>query len=186
MDRSDRKTAGDAKYTRNVRCCMAFDPAVFVDDDGTGYLYAGGGVPGGSNPTQGQWADPKTARVMKLGPDMTSVAGSASTIDAPFMFEDSGMHKYNGKYYYSYCINFGGAHPADKPPGEIGYMTNSSPMNSFSYRGHFLKNPGAFFGGGGNNHHAVFNFKTSGMWCIILKLSAPLFTGPAKDTVLPI
>lgn len=38
---------------------------------------------------------------------MTSVAGSASTIDAPFMFEDSGMHKYNGKYYYSYCINFG-------------------------------------------------------------------------------
>lgn len=44
---------------------------------------------------------------MKLGPDMTSVAGSASTIDAPFMFEDSGMHKYNGKYYYSYCINFG-------------------------------------------------------------------------------
>ncbi|MCB7141375.1 glycoside hydrolase family 43 protein [Bacillus velezensis] len=136
-----------------------FDPAVFVDDDGTGYLYAGGGVPGGSNPAQGQWANPKTARVMKLGPDMTSVAGSASTIDAPFMFEDSGMHKYNGKYYYSYCINFGGAHPADKPPGEIGYMTSSSPMNSFSYRGHFLKNPGAFFGGGGNNHHAVFNFK---------------------------
>ena len=27
-----------------------FDPAVFVDDDGTGYLYAGGGIPGGSNP----------------------------------------------------------------------------------------------------------------------------------------
>ena len=119
--------------------------------------------------------NPKTARVMKLGPDMTSVAGSASTIDAPFMFEDSGMHKYNGKYYYSYCINFG-ALTLDKPPGEIGYMTSSSPMDSFSYRGHFLKNPGAFFGGGGNNHHAVFNFKTSGMWCIILKLSAPLFT----------
>ena len=55
MDRSDRKSAGNAKYARNVRCCMAFDPAVFVDDDGTGYLYAGGGVPGGSNPTQGQW-----------------------------------------------------------------------------------------------------------------------------------
>ncbi|BBP89824.1 hypothetical protein BsIDN1_34420 [Bacillus safensis] len=61
-----------------------FDPAVFVDDDGAGYLYAGGGVPGGSNPTQGQWANPKTARVLKLGPDMTSVASSASTIDAPF------------------------------------------------------------------------------------------------------
>lgn len=46
---------------------------------------------------------------------MTSVVGSASTIDAPFMFEDSGLHKYNGTYYYSYCINFGGTHPADKP-----------------------------------------------------------------------
>ncbi|WMT27629.1 glycoside hydrolase family 43 protein [Bacillus aerius] len=125
-----------------------FDPAVFVDDDGTGYLYAGGGVPGGSNPTQGQWANPKTARVLKLGADMTSVASSASTIDAPFMFEDSGMHKYNGTYYYSYCINFGGSHPADKPPGEIGYMTSSSPMGPFTYKGHFLKNPGAFFGGG--------------------------------------
>ncbi|AMM89142.1 MULTISPECIES: glycoside hydrolase family 43 protein [Bacillus] len=142
-----------------------FDPAVFVDDDGTGYLYAGGGVPGGSNPTQGQWANPKTARVLKLGADMTSVASSASTIDAPFMFEDSGMHKYNGTYYYSYCINFGGSHPADKPPGEIGYMTSSSPMGPFTYKGHFLKNPGAFFGGGGNNHHAVFNFKNE--WYVV-------------------
>lgn len=75
--------------------------------------------------------NPKTARVLKLGSDMTSVVGSASTIDAPFMFEDSGMHKYNGTYYYSYCINFGGSHPADKPPGEIGYMTSSSPMGLY-------------------------------------------------------
>lgn len=69
---------------------MAFDPAVFVDDDGTGYLYAGGGVPGGSNPTQGQWANPKTARVLKLGADMTSVASSASTIDAPLCLKTQG------------------------------------------------------------------------------------------------
>lgn len=96
---------------------------------------------------------------------MTSVVGSASTIDAPFMFEDSGLHKYNGTYYYSYCINFGGTHPADKPPGEIGYMTSSNPMGPFTYRGHFLKNPGAFFGGGGNNHHAVFNFKNE--WYVV-------------------
>nr|AHL46735.1 endo, 1-4, beta xylanase [uncultured bacterium] len=136
-----------------------FDPAVFVDDDGTGYSPILGGVPPISNALQGQWTPPKTGVVWLLGPDMTSVEGSASTPDAPFMFEDSGMHKYNGKYYYSGGINFGGSIPADKPPGEIGYMTSSSPMDSFSYRGHFLKNPGAFFGGGGNNHHAVFNFK---------------------------
>ncbi|WOO38235.1 carbohydrate-binding protein [Anaerocolumna sp. AGMB13020] len=134
-----------------------FDPAVFVDDDGTGYLYCGGGIPGGSNPTQEQRANPKTARVLKLGSDMTSIVGSASTIDAPFMFEDSGIHKYNGTYYYSYCINFSGTHPADKPAGEIGYMTSQSPMGPFTYAGHFLKNPGVFFGAGGNNHHSVFN-----------------------------
>ncbi|MGW9529264.1 glycoside hydrolase family 43 protein [Paenibacillus terrae] len=142
-----------------------FDPAVFVDDDGTGYLYAGGGIPGGSNPTQEQRANPKTARVLKLGADMTSIIGSASTIDAPFMFEDSGIHKYNGKYYYSYCINFSGTHPADKPSGEIGYMTSSSPMGPFTYAGHFLKNPGSFFRAGGNNHHSVFKFNNE--WYVV-------------------
>ncbi|WP_338553213.1 carbohydrate-binding protein [Paenibacillus sp. KS-LC4] len=142
-----------------------FDPAVFVDDDGTGYLYAGGGIPGGSNPTQAQYANPNTARVLKLGADMTSIVGSASTIDAPFMFEDSGIHKYNGVYYYSYCINFSGTHPADKPKGEIGYMTSTSPMGPFTYAGHFLKNPGSFFGAGGNNHHSVFNLNNQ--WYVV-------------------
>ncbi len=140
-----------------------FDPAVFVDDDGTGYLYCGGGIPNDQNQTS--IANPKTARVIKLGADMISVVGSASTIDAPFMFEDSGIHKYNGKYYYSYCINFSGTHPASYPKGEIGYMTSSSPMGPFTYAGHFLKNPGAFFGGGGNNHHTVFKFNNQ--WYVV-------------------
>ncbi|MGN6711046.1 carbohydrate-binding protein [Anaerocolumna jejuensis] len=135
-----------------------FDPAVFVDDDSTGYLYCGGGIPGGKNPTQEQRANPKTARVLKLGADMTSVVGSASTIDAPFILEDSGIHKYNGVYYYSYCINFAGTHPSDIPSGAIGYMTSTNPMGPFTYKGHFLRNPGSFFGAGGNNHHSVFNF----------------------------
>ncbi|WP_143316540.1 carbohydrate-binding protein [Clostridium sp. HBUAS56017] len=137
-----------------------FDPAVLVDDDGTGYLYFGGGIPGGKNPTQSQIANPKTARVIKLNNDMIHTEGSAATIDSPFMFEDSGIHKYNGKYYYSYCSNFSGTHPYGAPPtGEIAYMTSSSPMGPFTYEGTFLKNPASFFGVGGNNHHAVFQFK---------------------------
>ncbi|MHA7966500.1 carbohydrate-binding protein [Paenibacillus sp. CAU 1782] len=142
-----------------------FDPAVFVDDDGTGYLYAGGGIPGGSNPTQEQRANPKTSRVLQLGADMTSIVGSAVTIDAPFILEDSGIHKYNGIYYYSYCMNFGGVHPPNMPPGEIGYMTSTSPMGPFSYKGHFLKNPGVFFGVGGNNHHSVFQLNNE--WYVV-------------------
>ena len=140
-----------------------FDPAVFVDDDGAGYLYCGGGIPNTSDPAS--IANPKTARVLKLGADMTSIVGSAVTIDAPYMFEDSGMHKYNGKYYYSYCINFSGTHPAAYPAGEIGYMVSSSPMGPFTYTGHFLKNPYTFFGVGGNNHHAVFNFNSQ--WYVV-------------------
>ena len=137
-----------------------FDPAVLLDDDGTGYLYFGGGIPGGNSPTQSQIANPKTSRVIKLNNDMIHTDGSAVTIDAPCIFEDSGIHKYNDKYYYSYCSNFLDTHPAGSPPkGEIAYMTSSSPMGPFTYSGTFLKNPWEFFGVGGNNHHAVFQFK---------------------------
>ncbi len=87
------QSAGIRQYTRYLGVVWLFDPAVFVDSDGTGYLYCGGGIPGGQNPSQSQWANPKTARVIKLGQDMISTVGSASTIDAPFMFEDSGIHK---------------------------------------------------------------------------------------------
>lgn len=140
-----------------------FDPAVLVDDDGTAYLYCGGGIPNTSDPSS--IANPKTARVLKLGADMISISGSASTIDSPYMFEDSGIHKYNGKYYYSYCINFSGTHPAAYPAGEIGYMVSDSPMGPFTYKGHFLKNPSSFFGVGGNNHHAVFQFNNQ--WYVV-------------------
>lgn len=136
-----------------------FDPAVLVDDNGTGYLYFGGGIPGGNSPTQQQWASPKTARVIKLSDDMIHTEGSAQVIDAPFFFEDSGIHKYNGKYYYSYCSNFGGNHPpGTPPPGEIAYMVSDNPMGPFTYVKSILKNPYEFFGVGGNNHHSIFSF----------------------------
>lgn len=140
-----------------------FDPAVLVDDDGSGYLYLGGGIPDQTDATS--IANPKTARVLKLGTDMISIAGTPAVIDAPYMFEDSGIHKYNGKYYYSYCINFAGTHPSAYPKGEIGYMVSDSPMGPFQYQGHFLKNPGTFFGVGGNNHHAVFHFMNE--WYVV-------------------
>ncbi|WP_246302918.1 family 43 glycosylhydrolase [Paenibacillus plantarum] len=143
-----------------------FDPAVLVDDDGTGYLYFGGGIPGDPNPTPEQIAHPKTARVVKLAADMIHMDGAAVTIDAPYMFEDSGIHKYNGKYYYSYCSNFSGTHPdGTPPPGEIAYMVSDSPMGPFTYVSPILKNPSVFFGVGGNNHHAIFEFNDQ--WYVV-------------------
>lgn len=129
-----------------------FDPAVFVDDDGTGYLYYGGGIP------EGQEALPNTGRVVQLGDDMISIVGEAKPIAAPFMFESAGINKVNGVYYYTYCSNFyNGVRPEGSPPaGEIAYMTSDSPMGPWTYRGTMLKNPGHFFGVGGNNHHVIF------------------------------
>ncbi|MNZ61253.1 Arabinoxylan arabinofuranohydrolase precursor [compost metagenome] len=134
-----------------------FDPAVLVDDDGRAYIYYGGGVPEGKDEM------PNTARVIELGEDMISVVGEAATIPAPFMFENAGINKYDGVYYYTYCSNFyNGLRPAGSPPaGEITYMTSDSPMGPWTYQGSILKNPGHFFGVGGNNHHAIFQFHDS-------------------------
>lgn len=131
-----------------------FDPAVLVDDDGKGYIYFGGGVP------KGKHEMPNTARVMQLGDDMTSVVGEVAVIPAPYMFEDAGINKRDGIYYYTYCSNFyNGARPAGSlPAGEIAYMTSDKPMGPWTYRGTILKNPVHFFGIGGNNHHAIFQF----------------------------
>jgi len=131
-----------------------FDPAVLIDDDGQAYIYFGGGIPEGKDEM------PNTARVMQLSDDMIGVIGEATPLPAPFMFEDAGIHKVNGTYYYTYCSNFyGGVRPEGSPPaGEIAYMTSNNPMGPWTYQGTILKNPGHFFGVGGNNHHAIFQF----------------------------
>ena len=148
---------GKALISRSTPNCgnveWLFDPAVLVDDDGTGYLYFGGGVPSGQN------AHPKTARCVKLGSDMTSIVGTPQTIDPPYLFEDSGIHKFNGKYYYSYCSNFStGGNQYGLSGGAIQYMVSDYPLGPFTYVGEAFKGIGTFFGTGGNNHHTIFKF----------------------------
>ena len=133
-----------------------FDPAVMVDDDGTGYLVFGGGIPAGQD------LNPQSARIVRLGDDMISLDCEPVMIDAPCMFEDGGIHKANGKYYYTYCSNFSGNHSAvEGYPGYgiICYMVSDDPLGPYEYCGEILQNPSTYFGVGGNNHHAIFNFK---------------------------
>jgi arabinoxylan arabinofuranohydrolase len=133
------------------------DPAVLVDDDGEGYLYFGGGLPSESSEDA---LHPRTARVIKLGADMISVSGEAVTIDAPAFFQDSGIHKRNGVYYYTYSSNFIGPRPKGYPGrGEIAYMTSDSPLGPFEYKGAIMKNPFFYFGVTGGNSHCIFSFK---------------------------
>lgn len=135
-----------------------FDPAVFVDDDGQGYLYFGG---------IGEAEDrdhPKCARVVKLGDDMVSLKGDPVEIDAPAMFEDSGINKIGDKYYFSYCTNWDGAskRPETNSLGiaNIAYMVSDSPMGPWSEAKIVLKNPTSYFpdlpsNEFNNNHHCM-------------------------------
>jgi hypothetical protein len=123
----------------NVEWC--FDPCIFVDDDGQAYLYFGGGGPG-------------NARVIKVNSDMTSVSGSAVTIDAPNFFEAAYMHKRNGTYYFSYSSDFSAG------AATIEYMTSNNPMTGFQHRGTVLNNP---WDNLGNNNHQSF-IEYQGQW----------------------
>ena len=152
---------GHAMIDRKTANCTdvpwVFDPAVLVDDDGTGYLYFGGG-------TDGKPSDhPKSARCVQLSDSMTSIVGTPQVIDAPYMFEDSGIHKYNGKYYYSYCTNWNtGGNQYGLSTAAIDYMVSDSPLGPFTYKGEVFKNIGNFFGTTGNNHHTIMEF--NGQW----------------------
>ena len=145
---------GKALITRATPNCSdvvwLFDPAVFVDDDGTGYLCFGGGVP------EGQEAHPKTSRIVKLGSDMVSLDGVPQTIDAPYIFEDSGINKIGDKYYYTYCSNWNtSGNSYGLTSGAIEYMVSDNPMGPYTYGGELFRNQGVFFGHYGNNHHSI-------------------------------
>ena len=178
---------GKALISRATPNCATvtwlFDPAVLVDDDGNGYLYVGGGVPGGPFPSADQIEHPYTARMVKLGDDMISLDGDPISLDPPFLFEDSGINRIGDTYYYSYCSNFNvdGHKNAGKynvENGQICYMTSKNPLGPYTYQAAILKNPGTYFGPGGNNHHCIFRF--NGQHYITYHsqiLDAPLKTG---------
>ena len=153
---------GEALVTRATPNCAdvvwLFDPAVLVDDDGKAYLYFGGGVP------EDQAEMPNTGRVVELGDDMISLAGTPVVVEAPWFFEAAFVNKIGGTYYYSYCTNWA-PRPVDKDVPEkavIAYMTSDNPMGPWEYQGTFFRNPGVFFGSYGNNHHSFVKF--NGQW----------------------
>jgi hypothetical protein len=153
----------------------SIDPAIFRDDDGSFYMYFGG-IWGGQLQrwdnnkynAAGQLRRPEEQavlpRVAKLAKDMKSFSGEVKEIrlvdengntftekqnDKRF-FEASWVHKYNGKYYFSYST--GDTH-------NICYAIGDSPYGPFTYKGIVL-NPVK----GWTNHHSIVEFK--GKWYI--------------------
>lgn len=144
----------------------SIDPAVFRDDDGAFYLYFGG-IWGGQlqrwdNNRYHAAAKLRTKeepailpRIAKLSPGMKSLAqppveikivDSSGNIfkekdnDKRF-FEAAWMHKYNGKYYFSYST--GDSH-------NIVYAIGDNPYGPFKYQGVILKPVE-----GWTNHHSI-------------------------------
>ena len=149
-----RDELGHLLITRSTPNCAnvtwLFDPAVMVDEDGTGYLAFGGGVPNGKQ------AAPGTGRIVRLGEDMISLDCDPVTLDVPWLFEDSGINRIGDTYIYSYCSNWQtDGNALGLTSGAIQYMTAEDPLGPYTYRGELFPNEGRFFGMYGNNHHSI-------------------------------
>lgn len=155
-----------------IRGSYSIDPCVFKDDDGKIYVYFGG-IWGG----QLQWYKdnkalkneylpkekelPIPSRVALMTDDVQQFAeapkpviivgkdGQPLRADDPHrFFEASWMHKYNGKYYFSYST--GETHL-------ICYATSDNPYGPFEYKGVIL-DPVV----GWTTHHCITEY--NGQW----------------------
>jgi hypothetical protein len=152
---------------------FSIDPAVFKDSDGSHYMYFGG-IWGGQlqrwatgtyNPADTYPDNDKPAlspKVAKLKDNMLSYAEKPRDLQIldkdgkPLVNGDNGrrffeaawMHKYNGKYYFSYST--GDTH-------NIAYAIGDNPYGPFTYQGLVLE-PVL----GWTNHHSIVEFQ--GKW----------------------
>jgi hypothetical protein len=157
---------------------LSIDPAVFTDTDGKSYMYVGGiwggqlqrwrtGKYDASKPKEQEPAPNEEAsspRVARMSDDMLSFAEPMKEVKIvgqdgkPFLagdtkhrfFEGGWMHKYNGKYYFSYST--GDTHL-------LVYATGDSPYGPFTYQG-VIMNPVE----GWTTHHSIV--EVDGKWYI--------------------
>ena len=150
-----------------------FDPSVLMDDNGEAYIYWGGG-----NPSDPEGAKhPRTSRSCKINiqPDKVEMDWDSITqLDSYYMFEDNEINKFQGKYVYSYCVNWNV--PSNNQYIKDGFAVSivayisDDPLNVTSdpenyvegepkFIGAVLKNPGEeLFNERYNNHHHMFEF----------------------------
>ena len=160
--------------TEAIKKSFSIDPAVFKDDDGSYYMYFGGIWGGqlqrwrtGTFEAEGEGPfahlpndkEPALcAKVARLTNDLLQFADDPKDViildenGSPLLqgdnekrfFEASWMHKYKGKYYFSYST--GDTH-------FICYAIGDNPYGPFTYKGIILK-PVV----GWTNHHSIVAF----------------------------
>lgn len=161
-----------------IKKSFSIDPAVFKDDDGSYYMYFGGIWGGqlqrwrtgnfkgeGEGPLVYLPQDNEQAlcpKVSRMSDDLLEFADEPKDVlitdvkGRPLLagdnerrfFEASWMHKYNGKYYFSYST--GDTH-------FLGYAIGNNPYGPFTYGGRILE-PVV----GWTSHHSIAEFR--GKW----------------------
>ena len=117
------KPASDFKVGGYIKGMTSYyDPCVFVDDDGTAYIYNGGGG---------------ACYGARLKKNMTQLAGRMVPMEGLVDFhEGPWVHKYNGRYYLSYPDNHIDAD--GKQYNRMHYAMSDSPLGPWEYKGIFL------------------------------------------------
>ena len=178
---ADRPEGPFVPQSDPIRGSYSIDPSVFKDDDGSVYIYFGG-LWGGQLQ---RYRDNKAlesavlaegdesalpSRVAKLTDDMMQFAEEPHPVvivddngqplkasDPHRFFEASWMHKYNGKYYFSYST--GDSH-------YLCYAMGDNPYGPFTYKGVILE-PVV----GWTTHHSIVEFK--GKWYLFFHDCVP-------------
>src|SRR5688572_13770528 len=171
---SDSPTGPFKAEAQPIKGSFSIDPTVFKDSDGAHYMYFGG-IWGGQLQRWQTGKYDSTARDERkgdtpaIGPRMAKLTANMLQFAEPVkeisivdkegkpiaakdhdrrFFEAAWVHKYNGKYYFSYST--GDTH-------FICYATGDSPYGPFTYQGVVLK-PVV----GWTNHHSIV--EVNGKW----------------------
>jgi len=178
---ADRPEGPFVPQSDPIRGSYSIDPSVFKDDDGSVYIYFGG-LWGGQlqryrdnkaleSAILAEGDEPALpSRVAKLTDDMLQFAEDPRPViivddngqplkasDPHRFFEASWMHKYNGKYYFSYST--GDSH-------YLCYAIGDNPYGPFTYKGVILE-PVV----GWTTHHSIVEFK--GKWYLFFHDCVP-------------
>src|SRR5690606_17086840 len=114
------------------------DPTIFIDEDGTPYLFFG----------------QLDVNVVQLNEDMISYDGPVHIVEgAKDFFEAIWVHKYNDTYYLSYST--WGEKGVTGP--QIVYATSKNILGPYEYQGVILDEVNS-----GTNHHSIVEYK--GQW----------------------
>lgn len=115
------------------------DPSLFVDEDGTPYLYWGSGGKCYGAELQ------KDLRAIKPG-TLTNLTEQLFEV-----FEGPWVHKYQGKYYLSYP-----GLPDNKWPEAMYYATADKPLGPYTYQKQYIP---VFEGHSGTNHGSIIEWQ---------------------------